>query len=395
MSSVQQPNIAQKRLSDVQPRVAWVTIVTCVLMLAGYLLQQVDPLPRLLQLVPAQLTLWSLLTTCFLHANLAHLLGNLAWLLLFGSLMEPRTQRLKYLLVLWGGGVVASATQTAVVLVAYPERSASRIVGASGMVAALIGAFAVRFYATEVRLGKVSLPSLWITLLWFVPQLGGALRTLAQGGLGTVGYWGHLGGFLTGMVLALALRMTQEGTRSYLMQRLRQAQERGDLLEALRIAEGWSQLEPASVQAHRTAARTALSAGEEALSLNHYRQCLTLCEQQGDTATGVEVFLELRRQLPDASLSPEIWLRWGLRAAQAGYYREAMDSLQQLAEVAADTPEGENALLQAARIALRHLRQPKKATSLLQRFLERYPHSALTAYAQELWRQAQEAVEEK
>ncbi|MCS6829424.1 MAG: rhomboid family intramembrane serine protease [bacterium] len=378
-----------------QQRLAWATIGICLLMLSGYAAQRAGVSTEQLQLVPEQLTAWSLLTTCFLHVNLTHLLGNLVWLLLFGSMVELAVRRYEYLLVLLCGGVVASATQAAVVLVAYPERAETPIVGASGMAAAAIGAFAVRFFASDVRIFKVSVPSLWIILLWLVPQLTGAMGTLAKGGIGTVGYWGHLGGFLAGLVLALALRMTRAGARSYLAQRLLQAQERGDILEALRIAEGWCDLEPDSVQAHLAAARMALAAGDELLSLKHYQQSLTLCEMFNDIRTGVEAFLEARQHLPARSLPREMWLRWSLRTAQTGYLVEAAVALQQLAETAPHTPEGENALLHAARISLQNLRLPDKATVLLQRFLKQYPHSALTSYALDLLRQAREAAEEK
>lgn len=359
-------------------------------MLFGYAAQQVQVAPAW-QLVPRQFTPWSLLTTCFLHATPGHLLGNLLWLVLFGVMMERAVRRHEYLLVLLCGGVAASATQAAVVLVAYPERAGSPILGASGMVAALIGAFAVRFFAADVRVGQVSLPSLWVILLWLLPQLVGAVRTLAEGGLGTVGYWGHLGGFLTGLVLALTLRMTSRGARSYLEQQFLQAQERGDLIEALRVAQAWCQLEPNSVEAHLSTARIALATDDEALGLKHYERALALCEIRNDTATGVQTFLEIRQQLPARALPPEEWLRWSLRAAQAGHVGEALESLQRLATVAADTPEGENALLQSARLTLQQLNQPQRAVALLERFLQQYPHSALTAYAHELLRQAREA----
>ncbi|MGC8783314.1 MAG: rhomboid family intramembrane serine protease [Armatimonadota bacterium] len=378
------------KISAFQRRVPWVTVGVCLLMLAGYTAQRAGVSTHLLQLVPQRFTAWSLLTTCFLHVTPAHLLGNLLWLLLFGSMVELAVRRYEYLLVLLCGGAVASAVQATVVLVAQSERAESPIMGASGMVAAVIGAFAVRFFAVDVRIGKASIPGLWIILLWLIPQLVGAMRTLAGSGLGTVGYWGHLGGFIAGLALAMALRMTRTGARSYLIQQLVQAQARGDVLASLRIAQAWCQLEPDSVQAHLTVARTALAAGDETLSLQHYGHSLTLCELRNDTKTGVDIFLETRQHLPSCPLPREVCLRWSLRAAQAGHYQEAMGSLLQLAESAPDTPEGENALLQSARIALQQTRQSDKAIALLQHFLKQYPHSALTAYALDLLRQARE-----
>jgi membrane associated rhomboid family serine protease len=369
----------------------YITLILCLLMLGGYALQQANEATQLWQLVPERFTVWSLLTTCFLHATPAHLLGNLLWLLLFGSMVEMAVRRYEVALVMLLGGMVASAVQMMVVLVSQPERAESPIVGASGMVAAVIGAFAVRFFALDVRVGKVSIPSLWIILLWLIPQLVGAIRTLVEGGLGTVGYWGHLGGFITGLVLALALRMTRAGARSYLQQQLVQAQARGDVLEALRLAEAWSQLEPVSVQAHLTTARLALTTGDESLSARHFQQSLLLCELQNDLRAGVDIFLEMRQHLPGYPLPREMCMRWSLRAAQSGHPKEALEALQQFAESAAGTPEGENALLQSARITLQQLQQPDRAVALLERFLQQYPHSALTSYALSLLRQAQEA----
>lgn len=376
-------------------RTPWVTVGMCLLMVVGYTLQQAGFPTQSWMLIPQQFSWWSLLTACFLHVNLAHLLGNLLWLLVFGSMVELAVRRYEYLLVLLCGGMVASAVQAMVVLATQPERAESPILGSSGMVAAVIGAFAVRFFAVDVRIGKASIPGLWIILLWLIPQLAGAVQTLAQGSLGSVGYWGHLGGFLTGLVLALALRMTRAGARSYLTQQLVRAQACGDVLEALRIAQTWCQMEPESVQAHLTAARMALTTGDERVSLEHYRQSLVLCEVRNDVPTGVDIFLETRQHLPAHPLPHEIWLRWSLRAAQAGHHAEAAESLRQLAESAVDTPEGENALLQSAKMTLQQLRQPDRAISLLERFLQQYPHSALTAYARDLLRQAREAQREK
>lgn len=361
----------------------------CLLMLGGYFLPSMGVSVMPFALVPQQLSTWSLLTSCFLHVSATHLAGNILWLLVFGVMVEQAVRRYEYLLVLICGAIAASLVQAVVVLVSQPDRASSPIMGASGIVAAVIGVFAVRYFAVDVRIGRVSIPALWVIALWLIPQLVGAVRTLAEGRMGNVGYWGHLGGFITGLVLALALRMTRAGVRTYLTQQLMAAQARGDALQALRIAEGWCRLEPESIQSHLTAARMAQSAGDDSLAGKYYQQSLMLCELQNDVKEGVQTFLEMRQHLHP--LPRELGLRWSLRAGQAGYWQEALESLQQLAETAVGTPEGENALLQSARIVLQQLRQPDSAIALLERFREQYPHSSLTSYALELLRQAREA----
>ncbi|MEJ5251344.1 MAG: rhomboid family intramembrane serine protease [Chthonomonadetes bacterium] len=362
-----------------------ITTAICLLMAAGYLLWQGEMSLRSLYLVPQRFAFWSPFTSCFLHVSAAHLVGNLLWLIVFGTMVERAVRRAEYLLVLVAGGTVASLTQAWVILTFQPDRAGVPIMGASGMVAAVIGAFAVRFFAENVQVWKVSMPSLLPVALWLIAQLAGAMRTLIEGG-GTVGYWGHLGGFITGLVLALSLRMTRAGARSYLLQQMTTAQRQGDLLQALRIAQGWCELEPGSVQAALTAARIAHTVGEESLSAKYYQQALALCDAQDETKTGVDTFLEARQHA--VPLPPEVCLRWSLRAEQAGYWQEALEALQNLADTAQGTPEGENALLQSARITLQYLNQPLQAVALLERFLKQHPNSPLTAYALDLLRQA-------
>lgn len=366
----------------------WVTIGTCLLVVAGFVLPQLKVSLEPLYLVPQRLTVWSLLTSCFVHVSLAHLAGNLLWFLIFGTLLERAIRRYQYVLVLIGGGMVASLVQAGVVLVSQPDRAQLPIVGASGIVSAVIGTFAVRFFAEDVWIGKITVPSLWIIALWFILQLTGAMRTLAEGG-GTVGYWGHLGGFVTGLLIALLLRIA----RDHFTQLINTAQAQGDILQALRIAEGWCLAEPQSLQASLTAGRLAQQAGDNQLAARYYRQALSLCEKQNRMAEGGQIFTEM--QSSASSLPPEMRLRWSLRAEQAGYWQEAFHALQQLAEEAVDTPEGENALLQSARIVLQQAQQADKAVTLLQKFLKQYPHSSLLPYAQDLLRQAKATAEEK
>ena len=85
-----------------------VTIGICLLIVAGYLLPLEGISLEVLYLVPQRVTLWSPLTSCFLHASPAHLLDNLLWLLIFGTLLERATRRYQYALVLIIGGIIAS-----------------------------------------------------------------------------------------------------------------------------------------------------------------------------------------------------------------------------------------------------------------------------------------------
>jgi membrane associated rhomboid family serine protease len=139
----------------------------------------------------------------FLHGGWMHLAGNMWFLWLFGNNIEDSMTRLRFIVFYLLCGVAASLLQ----VVAEPA-SAVPMVGASGAISGVMGAYLVLFprvrVFTLVPLGffitSVALPA-WVMLIyWAVLQLaGGFTRIGAEGG--GVAFWAHLGGFLAGVLL--------------------------------------------------------------------------------------------------------------------------------------------------------------------------------------------------
>ena len=155
--------------------------------------------------------LLTLVTALFIHANLLHLVGNGVFLLIFGVPAERRLGAWRLLLLFLVGGALANFVASLVI------GDAGRvIVGASGGISALIGAYLVLF--PKARLGIVVPLGLWLEFvrapaalligLWAGLQL---VFTFVGPAFGAVAWWAHLTGFAVGVLLAL---LFQPGLRA-------------------------------------------------------------------------------------------------------------------------------------------------------------------------------------
>jgi membrane associated rhomboid family serine protease len=154
----------------------------------------------------------TLATSMFLHAGWLHLIGNMWYLWIFGDNVEDHLGHAGYLLFYLAGGVAS-----AVMHVAIHPGSPVPTVGASGAIAAVLGAYALLYPRARVVtlvpififLQIVSLPAVFVLGLWFVFQFFSGAFTLGNAG-GGVAWWAHIGGFLFGMAVVLLFRGPRE-----------------------------------------------------------------------------------------------------------------------------------------------------------------------------------------
>lgn len=154
-------------------------------------------------LPPAWLTL---LTSMFLHAGWLHVGSNMLYLWIFGDNVEDRLGHLRYLVFYVVGGVCAGLLQALLAAGATVPT-----VGASGAVAAVLGAYWMLFPWARVTtlvpvfffLTVTEIRAVYFLLFWFLIQLfNGALSITATPTLvGGVAWWAHIGGFLAGLLL--------------------------------------------------------------------------------------------------------------------------------------------------------------------------------------------------
>jgi membrane associated rhomboid family serine protease len=152
----------------------------------------------------------TLITSQFLHGGWLHILGNMLFLWIFGNNVEDRLGRIRFLAFYLIGGIVAGLTQ-----VAIDPDSAVPTIGASGAIAATLGAYVVLFPRARITslvflvffYQLIDVPAVVVLVFWFVLQLIDGIASLgvtdASGG---VAFFAHIGGFVFGAVVALIVR---------------------------------------------------------------------------------------------------------------------------------------------------------------------------------------------
>ncbi len=155
----------------------------------------------------ASLTVWaSLLTSQFLHAGWAHIIGNMLFLWVFGDNIEGVLGRLGFLVFYLASGVAAGLIQ---VLVSGPVPIPA--IGASGAIAGILGAYLVLYPWNRVSIlipvfilfWTVDIPAIIVIGWWFIQQFFYGVATLTSTAATGIAFWAHIGGFVAGMVLIL------------------------------------------------------------------------------------------------------------------------------------------------------------------------------------------------
>ncbi len=145
----------------------------------------------------------SVIASMFMHGGLMHIGGNMLFLWIFGNNIEDRLGHVPYLIFYLLGGISATIAHVAV-----QTTSTIPVVGASGAVAAIMGAYALWFPNAPVRTIVFyyvrDISAKWFLGIWFITQF----FTGANSG---VAWMAHVGGFVFGAVVALIVRVTGYG----------------------------------------------------------------------------------------------------------------------------------------------------------------------------------------
>ncbi len=164
-------------------------------------------------LVPAAFTWAAMATSMFVHGGLLHVAGNMLFLWIFGDNVEDRMGHGRFLAFYLICGAAAALAQTAM----SPE-STIPMVGASGAVAGVMGAYFVLYPHSRivtlvflfVFVQVLEIPAIVFLGLWFVLQFVNGLGSVAAatGGepAGGIAFWAHVAGFAAGAVLVFVFR---------------------------------------------------------------------------------------------------------------------------------------------------------------------------------------------
>jgi len=159
--------------------------------------------------IPADITagrhLGSLITSLFLHANLLHVGGNMLFLWIFGNNVEDRLGEIKFLIIYIAAGIAGSLLQ-----ILIDPTSTVPMLGASGAISGILAAYVL--YFPRARVLTFIVPFFFVTLTaylfigyWVALNALQAFLNIGVSG-GGVAFFAHIGGFVSGLILAMLLR---------------------------------------------------------------------------------------------------------------------------------------------------------------------------------------------
>jgi len=315
---------------------------------------QIDAMLR-----PGDLVWWNLISYQFLHGGFMHLAGNMLFLWVFGPNIEDRLGRIGHLALFLVGGVAAGGLHAT-----FDENP---VIGASGSIAAITGAYMVFFPRTHIRvllfffiIGVYSIPSIWF--------IGFAIaRDLFWTGVGgtNVATLAHLGGYGFGFSVAMTLLATKVVPREPydLFSLGRQAKRRREFKAVAASGRSpWSHETPAKPRAKRDAR---LERESEELAAS--RAAISSAARGNDRETAMRLYLQLASERPEAVLNRALQLDLAGWLFESGRHAEADEAYGRFLAKHPQDAEAHRVRLLSALIRARYLDQGSAALDRLKK----------------------------
>ncbi len=152
---------------------------------------------------------FTLLSSMFLHGSPMHLIGNMMFLWIFADNIEATIGNVKFILFYLLGGLAASAAH-----IWSDTSSIIPTIGASGAISAILGAYVVLFPKSQIKVFFFFMifrvPAVLFLGYWFYQQLASGTSSLNEAHAAGVAWWAHIGGFVFGALVGLAIRLGGE-----------------------------------------------------------------------------------------------------------------------------------------------------------------------------------------
>src|SRR5581483_6193902 len=329
--------------------------------------------------IPAHPRPISYLTANFLHGGWLHIIGNMWFLWLAGFVLEDVWGRPIYTIFYFIAGAAALQFH------AWTNPASTvPTLGASGAVAALMGAFMVRFPKMKIeilwlfgffRTYRFNAPAVALLPLWLAMEVFyGTLLGHTSG----VAHWAHVGGFVFGALAAVGLRYS--GLETKANQRIerdlnldsdaeiQQASElidNGQLDQATTLLNAYLSKKPDSVDAHRLLLTVHHRKGDEAAAIKLLASLCASHLKSGEDELAWSAYEEFRNA-GGKNLEPKTWLDLCRAAEKLQSYDRALAEYEELVKTFPSEKQVIPALLGAARLCLKRLNQPDRALAFFE-----------------------------
>jgi len=343
--------------------------------------------------VPSKFRWHTLFSSLFLHAGFLHLIGNMWFLYLVGSSIEDVWGRRYFLSLYLASGLLACALHGLVY-----HGSDIPVVGASGAIAGLMGAFMIRNYKVRIRFfyfflifiyplyGTFYLRAYVALGGWFIMQL--LFGTISLGAGAGVAYWAHIGGFLVGAGVAIGFK-TQRFEEKHIAPRREeqietvrlhpkllqafQARDAGDLEEASKTLHDLILTEPNNIDALMELVNIHVAKGDLRAATKVYDAIVNIFSRDKRTDSLIETYRDIVQLNLLVELSPQNQFRIATMLSERELYEEALNLYRALARSHPHDHLAPLSIFKCAMILLHKLDKPNLAHGALHYILEKYP----------------------
>lgn len=336
--------------------------------------------------IPSNGNLYTLFSSMFLHGGFLHLFFNMIFLYLSGYILEDYWGRILYPSFYLIGGIAATMAHAYM----FPESNVP-LVGASGAIAALMGAFLVRCFKTriyffyfvliviKIKAGRFLAPAYIMLPLWLLQQVVYALMTSESGG---VAFWAHIGGFVFGVFFAILVKflkieeklLTDAIDKKVNIYNSDEVNTKEKISTLEKIAE--EEVDSGFVRSEK--ARLLLEEGNDKQALFECRRALVQFLKQSEEQEAMEYYREMSTVFNDLSLKYDYQFQLIELYEANREYKDAVKACKNLIHFCRELNEeifAIRALIKYGDILSIHLKNKKQAVKIWQQTLKIYRNS--------------------
>jgi len=331
--------------------------------------------------IPGEQYPWQLITALFFHANFWHLFGNSIYLWVFGIFVEDKLGWKAYLFLYFLTGIAAGLVHGIMVGLFMREKIFAPSLGASGAISGIMGIYLYRCYYSKIKLLvsiflpiRIQIPAVIILGIWFLQDFMGGIDSI-RGIYRNVGFWAHVGGFLSGF-----------GACKYLHYEIQARKEKLEFVaettlnryvgygEGIKAAEKLLETEPNNPELHLNLARAKTRFRASVEGKDHYEKAIKhFLERNSEKA--VEAFIEYWGKYITV-LPAKYQVRLSLLLNKNLHIDLSAHTLQALID--SDQPSDrhmEEAYLSLGKIYREQLKRDDLAQYVYEKFLNKFPKS--------------------